>query len=74
MKRAIRDIVDCRVISQDEVVPGKLADYLSRHPEIDSKLSRGASRKYAVTDLPPSYEDLVRRLAGTNLALEKVEI
>jgi glutamate racemase len=74
LKQEVRSMMDCRVVSQDEVVPGKLKDYLSRHPEIESKLTRGATRQYAVTDLPPDYPALVRRLSGSDLQLEKVGI
>lgn len=74
IKEAVRGMVSCPVISQDEVVPDKLADYLLRHPEIESKLSRKMSRQFHVTDLPPGYPDLVKRLSGSDLPLEKVNI
>ncbi|MCC7229110.1 MAG: glutamate racemase [Fimbriimonadaceae bacterium] len=74
IKQVIREMVACPVISQDEVVPDKLASYLDRHPEITCRLSRGGTRSYRVTDLSPGYEDMVRRLAGEPLELQRVEI
>jgi len=49
------------VISPDEVVPEKLADYLARHPEIETKLGRGGDRQYHVTDACRSYGDVAFR-------------
>ena len=69
LKTQIRDRIKVPVISPDEVVPEKLADYLNRHPEIESKLSKKGSRTYEVTDLTESYYALARRLAGKDVDL-----
>jgi glutamate racemase len=74
LKDAIRAKVNCPVVSQDEVVPAKLANYLLRHPEIESELSRDATREYCVTDLPPGYPELVKRLSGGDLPLQRVNL
>lgn len=74
LKDTIRELVDCPVISQDEVVPEKLADYLARHPEIESRLEKSGERRFQVTDLSPGYNDFVRRLMGEDLRLELVSI
>jgi len=74
LKDQIRRLIDVPVVSQDEVVPEKLADYLDRHPEIESKLSRGRSRSYQVTDLTVGYRDLTKRLAGEDIELELVRL
>lgn len=70
LKHIIRKMIDCPVISQDEVVPSKLATYLARHPEIESKLARSGGREYRVTDLTPGYAEIVTRLCGMDLNLE----
>lgn len=70
LKEQIRARVSVPVISPDEVVPEKLAHYLCRHPEIESKLSRGGSRSYRVTDLTSSYCALAQRLAGEMIDLQ----
>lgn len=74
LKDRIRALVDVPVISQDEVVPDKLADYLDRHPEIESKLGREGERRYCVTDLTTSYFELAQRLTGEPVNLELVSI
>lgn len=74
LKDQVRELVSVPVISQDEVVPGKLASYLERHPEIESKLSRTGARSYRVTDVTPSYRTLATRLGGSEIELELVKL
>jgi glutamate racemase len=70
LKDQIRARLGVPVISPDEVVPEKLADYLQRHPEIESKLGKQGSRVYEVTDLTTSYQALAARLAGEGVELK----
>ncbi len=72
LKDHVRRIVGVPVISQDEVIPEKLADYLERHPEIEAKLGRGGERHFRVTDLTDSYYALAQRLTGEPVDLELV--
>jgi glutamate racemase len=74
VKAQIRRLVSVPVLAQDEIVPEKLADYLRRHPEIETKLSRRSSRTYRVTDLTPSYERLAQTMSGEEVRLEVVSI
>jgi glutamate racemase len=74
LKEQIREKVNMPVISQDEVIPEKLADYLIRHPEIESKLGATGERVFQVTDLTSSYERLARRMYGEAIRLEKVDL
>ncbi len=74
LKDIVREMIDCPVISQDEVVPDKLADYLERHPEIESKLEKSGKRLFQVTDLSPGYIEFVHRLMGEDLKLELVKL
>lgn len=46
-------------ISQDEVIPSKLADYLSRHPEHEQKLTKGRDRTIHLTEHRADYDDLL---------------
>ncbi|MEA2553294.1 MAG: glutamate racemase [Fimbriimonadaceae bacterium] len=70
LKEHIRSKLNVPVLSPDEVVPEKLADYLERHPEIESKLAKTGERIYEVTDLTSSYQDLARRVAGEDVELK----
>jgi glutamate racemase len=74
VKDQVRAAVSCPVISQDEIIPPKLADYLLRHPEIEGKLGRSGERLYHVTDLGPDYANLARRMAGRDVNLELVSL
>jgi glutamate racemase len=62
------------VVSSDEVVPEKLADYLRRHPEMECELSKRGKRRYCVTDLTSGYQSFATRLMGRELPLEVVSL
>ncbi len=62
------------VLVSDEVVPEKLADYLLRHPEHESKLGRTGSRRYCLTDLTSGYAEMAARLMGDEIDLERVQL
>ncbi len=47
------------VISQDEIIPQKLHDYLTRHPEIESRLSKQGSVEIQLSAENPRY-DMIR--------------
>jgi glutamate racemase len=74
LKEQVRQRISADVISQDEVIPEKLADYLSRHPEIDEKLSKTGERNYRVTDITASGQRLANELTGEAIKLERVEL
>lgn len=52
--------VDITILSQGEIVADSLADYLVRHPEIETKLTKNATRHFYTTD---STEDFDRHAA-----------
>ena len=58
------------IIGQDAVIPEKLADYLRRHPEIESRLGRGAARAFMVSDISDTYENAAARMFGGGIRLE----
>lgn len=62
------------IISQNDVVPKKTKDYLSRHPEIDSKLSRGKTRQFYVTDITETMKKLAIKWFGKKITVQKVSI
>jgi len=76
LKDLIRKMVgkEVKVISQDEVVPVKLRNYLSRHPEINTELSKGSGREFLVTDLTESISTLAEKLFGEEIDLELVHL
>ena len=62
-----------KIISQDEVIPIKLSDYLKRHMEITEKLSKKGGRELYVTDLTESIKTKSKKWFGaTKLKLIKL--
>ncbi|MBI3956908.1 MAG: glutamate racemase [Candidatus Kerfeldbacteria bacterium] len=76
LKRKVRRIVgpNVRIISQDEIIPKKLKNYLKRHPEIDRHLSKLGHRTLYVTDLTPETKRLARRWFGTATRLQAINL
>ncbi len=58
------------IISQDEVIPKKLADYLSRHPEITSKLTSTGKRDIVLTKHRPDYDRITAGFLGGSYFVE----
>lgn len=52
------------IISQDEVIPNKLADYLTRHPEVASRLTDTGKRDIVLTKHRPDYDRLTAEFLG----------
>ena len=53
-----------KIISQDEIVPKKLKNYLIHHPEIYTKLSKGRSARILVTDKTQTIDKLTQKWFG----------
>jgi len=68
LKKEIKKIMPkkVKIISQDEIIPKKLKDYLARHPEIDKKLSRDKSLKILVTDKTKNMDRLIKKWFGVH--------
>lgn len=62
------------LISQDDFIPAKLADYLQRHPEIETTLGQQGTRRFCVTDIAKSYQAMADGIFGEALTLDKVTI
>lgn len=63
-----------RILSQDEVVAPSLASYLSRHPEMEARLSRGGTCHYLTTDRCEHFDHLAEIFMGHAVSSEKVEL
>jgi glutamate racemase len=75
LKKEIKKIVGekIKIISQDEIVPKKLKDYLARHIEISQNLSKKSSVKILFTDITPSVKTLTKKWFGnTKVNLIKI--
>jgi glutamate racemase len=76
LKSLIRGMIPPQVdiLSQDEIIPEKLADYLQRHPEINDKIDRNGMNRFCVTDLTESYIQTARLIYKDPIKIEKVLI
>ncbi|MCL1902476.1 MAG: glutamate racemase [Alphaproteobacteria bacterium] len=62
------------IISQDEIIAEKLADYLMRHPEIERDLSRDGARKFIATDITESYLTVAKNIFGNEITISHADI
>lgn len=76
LKNEIAQIVgpSVNIVSQDEVIPAKLMDYLSRHSEISDDLAKNMTREFYVTKITPANMELSSRLFGHNVELQLAEL
>lgn len=63
-----------KIISQDEIIPEKLADYLKRHPEIEKQIEKSGQRIFAVTDMTKDFEKTARKWFGRKIGLKLVNL
>lgn len=65
-KQQIKKVLGAKIkiVSQDEIVPTKLKNYLLRHPEIASKLSKERTAKILVTDETETIDELTQKWFG----------
>jgi glutamate racemase len=62
------------LLAQGDLVAERLADWLERHPEMERRLSRNASRHYATTDDPSWFAAQGEPIMGTAIAVEKARL
>lgn len=63
-----------KVVSQGKIVADSLVDYLRRHPEMDSRISRGGSVRYLTTDSADKFAELARVFLDAPVSAEKVTL
>lgn len=71
VKNEVRAIIghDIDLISQDEIIPAKLSDYLDRHPEYKEQIGFNGNAEFYVSDLTDSYKAAARRIFGDNIEI-----
>lgn len=65
---------DVEILNQAEIVATRLADWLRRHPEHETRLARGTTRRFATTDDPEWFRARGERLLGRSFAAERVRL
>lgn len=61
-----------QVISQGPIVAESLVDYLQRHPEMESRLAKGAKRSYYTTDSTEDFDNQAKVFLGEETRSGKV--
>lgn len=62
------------LISQGEIVAESLADYLQRHPEMESRLSKSANVRFFTTDSTEDFDSHASIFYGQNLRSDHVQL
>jgi glutamate racemase len=62
------------LISQGEIVAESLADYLQRHPEMESRLSKSANVRFFTTDSTEDFDSHASIFYGQNLRSNHVQL
>ncbi|PIR96338.1 MAG: glutamate racemase [Candidatus Doudnabacteria bacterium CG10_big_fil_rev_8_21_14_0_10_42_18] len=72
IKKIVGGKVD--ILSQDKILPGKLKEYLKKHKETDTKLSRNGKRKFLVTDVNQNLKQASGLLFGKSIKFKMVRL
>lgn len=74
LRREIKRVVGVkvRVVSESDVVPGKLKEYLERHPEIEKRLGKRGTVRFYSTDLTDGFIRLGSKFFGKKIKVRRV--
>lgn len=74
LKSIARAIVgaDMPILSQDEIIPDKLADYLARHGDMDALISRNGREEFYLSDITQGYINASKNICGRDIEFKKV--
>jgi len=72
LKEKIKKIVgdNISLISQDEIIPDKLIDYLTRHQEISNKINKQGDTSFYVSDITQSYINAAKHIYKSNINIK----
>jgi glutamate racemase len=62
------------LLSQGEIVAPSLADYLRRHPDIESRLSRDGRTRFLTTDASANFDRLAQLFLGHAVESSRAEL
>jgi glutamate racemase len=65
---------DVTVISEEKVVPKKLAEYLRRHPDIERRLGKNGVIQFYSTDLTPKFTSLGSAFFGRKITAQNISL
>jgi glutamate racemase len=62
-----------RLIDQGSVVAASLADYLARHPELATRITRGGSRQFYTTEMAAAFDERAGYFLGREIQSTRLE-
>lgn len=62
------------IVSQGSIVADSLSQYLLRHPEMESRLSKGSSTQYLTTEQPDKFDSMASFFMQTPVSANKTEL
>lgn len=65
---------ETELLSQGDIVAARLRDWMARHPEQESRLSRGGSLRFATTDDPDWFSARGEALLGNPIRADRVKL
>jgi glutamate racemase len=65
---------EVEVLAQGEIIAERLADWLRRHPEMETRLGRSAGRRFLTTDDPSWFAARGEAILGRPLAVERARL
>lgn len=63
-----------RIIAQGDIVARSLTDYLSRHPEIESTISRGGTVRFLTSENPEKFNRLASLFLPIEVNAERISL
>lgn len=60
------------ILSQGKIVADSLVDYLNRHPEINEKITRGATARYLTTERADRFTELASVFLGEEVSAQHI--
>ena len=63
-----------KIISQNDIIPNKTKEYLKRHPEIETILSKNKSQEFFVTDTTQAFQKTAKKWFGEEVNLIEIAI
>jgi len=76
LQSGIREMVPpaVEIIDQGDLVADRLADWLSRHPDMQQRLSRHGARRYATTDDPAWFSAQGQPIMRSPIVVDRVRL
>lgn len=65
---------DVALVAQGEIVAKSVVDYLARHPEMESRITQGGSRRFCTTDSPTDFEKQAKIFLGRDIEASAIHL